>query len=599
MLSFVLILVTTTLGVFVSTVALGRRFDGISLTEARGTPLTGWVPMERFRTRRLTFANITLPIWLRAGVLSLITGLVYYFAPMATQTKAWGWGILLLIAMLAAMIYVAIWWAHDGNRPVEFLWLIVTLACMVFAANAAAGLWALGISSTFWAMFVIYVPWAAVGLALVYCAVSAALWWRRNHSGSTSARRWTAFAWIWTVLTALVLVLLLIFEGAILGISPGPSPNPPTPSRQTWIEWQCLKKGTQIDEFGPCPSDADKLSGKELWDLKGKVDFVDPAEGLSEIYSRDCLSGNRYLVSYYNKYPNDTDALNASIWYYATDNNKVDNTEYISIISESRTWVEDHNPTYTAYTASELKEKRGLVVHDQMYMNVYSHQYDADGDEVPAVIVYDCGTASDKDLYLVVDYTVKFRKITEIYHVNCLFQPCNVSEYMDVEVEERPDPEPDNGNTPSGGSNPSGGSDPVPSPTPTTAPTPKPTEKPTPGYNKDPEKAKYDNVEPNDAGSSAGSDTNTGQGSTRSAGQTEQNHGSYDSYKSSYDRTVQDTNAGKGSDSGGGGSGSYAGVDQSTDSGYAADPGTARASGGGNITNNESNPGGVLGGPPD
>lgn len=205
----------------------------------------------------------------------------------------------------------------------------------------------------------------------------------------------------------------------------------------SWIVWYCLMPESKVDDFGPNPYPV-RPTPEQNWKTFKNQCYSNTLVGMSAVYFVDCITGNRYLVTYYQAYENDTDALNAAIKYYSTGSNKYDSAEYTQLMDDFFSWLESHDLKISVMTGRELKEQRGVVVHDQLYANLYSAVYDQDGFEVPAAIVYDCGYGGDEDLYLVVDFTIKNRVVTAIWHDNCGHQPCNPSEVMRVEVKPNP-----------------------------------------------------------------------------------------------------------------------------------------------------------------
>lgn len=154
--------------------------------------------------------------------------------------------------------------------------------------------------------------------------------------------------------------------------------------------------------------------------------------------------------------------------------------------------------------------------------------------------------------------------------------------------------------TPSPSPSPTPTTTPKPTTTPTQAPTVAPTQKPT--YNKDPNKATYNNLEPNDD-PGPGPDTNNGKGATTSKADRDSNSNHYNSYEE-YEKEIQnkkDINNNQKKDSN---------PSKTPDSGTKVDNNGKNGTGNGgidtptpiqepaeNLKNNEDNPAGVWGGP--
>ncbi len=408
--------------------------------------------------------------WVAAAIYTaiLVSGWICMKPIIASEAYRWGAPIV-LVFMLAELVAPPIVYRHMVNEEDGFgdewkaILPIVIMEVPVFltalsAAYATTALW--GSTVRVEAVFtdvVTKLPWILLPILVVFLITSYLMYIydRDNDPNATEEEQKNAKACrvvsiiLW-VLAAIAVALIILF-GIILD-NTGKDNKPADPQQQeeqepeetnqeAWAKWYCLDSKTKVDEFGPNPFEKSWVKNPEkAWAALKKDSLSDPLIGISAIYYNDSITGNRYMLDFYNKYKDDTDAINAAIYYYNTGSNRVDDGQYKSMAEEVFEWIEDHDPTYEVLTAKQLKE-RGIRVSDQLYANKKSHTYDETKFEIPNAIVYDCGQGSSSDYYLVVTYKIKNRKVTEIWHINCRWQPCNVSKVMRVKVKPNPNKE--------------------------------------------------------------------------------------------------------------------------------------------------------------
>ncbi len=479
-------------------------------------------------------------------------------------TLSWTFFIFFILIMPVPAAYY-VWQLYEGenfmgNFGKPILPLIIVDVPIFWGACASSGYIVSCYESTrFYAVVtdaLILFPW--ITLVGVLCIVFLGRWQyflsdycksepynQQYDDGVSESKRHNKWGRHWTVFGAFMMVLIILIGVVFANVGKDNIPKDPSSSQlpsgsltlntpvtgagdgadekgkddlsekpiKGWAVYSCQDAKTKPDEYGVNPDPKNEWeSGEEAWEKLKTVSRGDPLIGVSTIYYNDCSTGNRYLTEFYNKFSDDTDAINSAIYYYAHyGDNKYNNKNYVELLDEVFSWIEDHDPKFEIMTGYQLKEA-GILVKDQLYANKRSHMKDEQGLEVANAIVYDCGAAKLSERYLVCTYKIKNRKIIEIWHIACCFQPCNVSKIMRVTVQPRPE---DN----KGGSD----IDPV-NPEPVTEPETTDINSVNPNYDKDASKGERDKG--NNPGDGTGEESSDGYDAQKSKKQEQNNYSS-------------------------------------------------------------------------
>jgi hypothetical protein len=322
---------------------------------------------------------------------------------------------------------------------------------------------------------------------------------------------------------------------------------------------ECLtdEDTTNDFDFGPRP-DIENMSTQELYELWREVLWNDPAIGAGNLAWFDRLFGTRYLGEFYETCQGDW----AKTINLAKERFMADETLYHDTLKAFFEYLE------SAVISVQTEKRTGLK--DQMYVNPFTVS------GVPDIVVFE--TAQNSGTFLRMNLKIKGstvggnpaagnggnnnRTLAFMVRADCLFQPTDVAELLNITPQENPTKKTPTTTTPT-------------APTPTT-PTPttpskttpvtpvkpvqpvtpvkpvqpvtpvKPVEPVTPSYNKDKSKGTQgDLVKPND-NPGPGPNTNNGVGATKSTKDTPTNTNngqSYSDYKD--DQKELATNPGK------------------------------------------------------
>ena len=443
---------------------------------------------------------------IRAGVISVVVGLVYFFAPKVGGAI---WlAPIFLIVMLAISGYLLYWWWQEGSTIKElvafaFLLLLVYWATMSVAAMTT------GITTNgFLVSLFLLVPKLVLIASLGFCIANTFFFeceLAEEREDEKKAKLMRVLGWAVAVLTAIICILMLIFGlkwSALKNAEPQVNSSNGQTSSTTWYGFynpSLLRDDDPSNDYNFGYDLADFEEGELKAndydaDLRERME-VDPKLGAAVMAWTDANVGTRYLGTFYDECKGE---------WASTMNNAAE------------AWMEDqesYQQTLDAFfafldTADSVELKSGKGIEDQMYMNPHTVS------GVPDIIVMK--TDHEEGLFLVYTFKIKENTFEVKYRTECGYQPTNVEEVMNITPQENPN---NPGTTPS---NPTP-SNPTPTPTPTTPTNPKDPTKGTQG----------EVVGPND-NPGPGPDTNNGVGSQYSSEQTDDGSifvPTYDEYK--------------------------------------------------------------------
>jgi len=289
---------------------------------------------------------------------------------------------------------------------------------------------------------------------------------------------------------------------------------------------ECLANDTTEDDFnfGLRP-DIENMTTQELYELLKDVMKLDPVIGAAILAYVDKICGTRFDGEFFDVSRNSAEAINL-----AKDRFIEDPELYATKLEAFFSFVES-----AAYKISVVHYTSGI--RDQMYINPFT------GNDIPDVVVFE--TVQEDGYFLRFDLKIKgstvggnpaagnggdnVGTIALLLRADCLFQPCNVAEVLDIVPQKNPAKTTPAKTTPSS-STPS--KKPVQPVTPVDPIKPKPVV--APSYKDKSKGTQGDLVKPND-NPGPGPDTNTGVGSKTSSAEKPTNTGqsgqSYSDYK--------------------------------------------------------------------
>ena len=360
------------------------------------------------------------------------------------------WSNIVFLAVLGALVVaLAYWWFREGGRVAEYIPFFLLFVLLGIVVNAVAAM--LGITL-----------WANMVLSALSGATLISLFFKRSEINAAGgkpgwARAQKIIAWVLIVLLAAGEIVSIV--GFIRGLpkkeapvvatvveTPAPTPAP-TPL--AWYQLNALDEHTEPGNFGPTPEiDWETATGKDVWGIFKDVVFgggayerPDPNIGTSFAYYNDSVTGKR-ILAYTGK--DDMDAITNEIAYMTgmkpgMEANRTDSSAYLAMMNQVVKSVEQYSPTFRIYTTAELKKLK-MTVKDQMYADYNGMQVlDDQGivTDVKMPVVWECEMGPD-DHFLYISYYIKGRHVEEWLRVECLFQPCNASDHMKVEVKPNP-----------------------------------------------------------------------------------------------------------------------------------------------------------------
>ena len=408
--------------------------------------------------------------WIQAISLGVGVGLANYLAPLGGV-----WSILGLVLIIAAMVYIAVWFFKDVDRGKEwFLFFLMTFPMHFVLASAGAAVAGM-VKSTFWHSVLGVLPGV---LSTAFGGFMLTVLFFRFYENTEKAV-WKVLRWVALGLTVFAMLAQIIWGGINWGAIDWSWAKKTTEPEQTdsivteelvetgnwWYFYNTAMIGdsdTKNDyNFGANPLDELALARVKngvltLKDISGKTedelialvsveeiekDFrtrlgYDPALGAGDMAWLDANTGTRYLGEFYDECKGE--------WASTINSAKVrwmkDQASYYRTLAAFFTFLD------SAEKVEVVKVKSGL--DDQMYMNPFTT------DHVPDVIVME--TLDHDGYFLRYTFNIKGEKITVAYRIDCGYQPTNVSKVMNIPAQTNPNkptptPAPTDPGKPSGG----------------------------------------------------------------------------------------------------------------------------------------------------
>ena len=404
--------------------------------------------------------------WIQAISLGVGVGLANYLAPLGGV-----WSILGLVLIIAAMVYIAVWFFKDVDRGKEwFLFFLMTFPMHFVLASAGAAVAGM-VKSAFWHSVLGVLPGV---LSTAFGGFMLTVLFFRFYENTKKAV-WKVLRWVALGLTVFAMLAQIIWGGIAWSSinwgfgkktaeTPAETAAPVETEPVKTSNWYYFYNTNMIlDEdakndynFGANSLEElamarvksgvltlKDIAGKTEDDLIGVVsveeiekDFrtrlsYDPALGAGDMAWLDANVKTRYLGEFYDECKGE--------WASTINSAKVrwmkDQTAYNKTLAAFFTFLD------TAEKVEVVKVKSGL--DDQMYMNPYTT------DHVPDVIVME--TLDHDGYFLRYTFNIKGEKITVAYRIDCGYQPTNVSKVMNIPAQTNPNK-------------------PTPTPTPTTDP---------------------------------------------------------------------------------------------------------------------------------
>lgn len=379
--------------------------------------------------------NATRPHnWWKIAVPAIAVSLMYVFTKTTTPVGlVW---VFFVLTIFVIFHYVA-WYKKDVNEWKEMamflpLFIVPSLVLVKMGKILAAT-----ITDAFWGSVISVVPW--LFLLLVAGIVLVVFLWGTKK-----------------VIAVILAIALALSSIAIVAFGvkwPEAKGNDVKQSKAFWGHF--YNDDLQKDDDNENDLNFAKdyyQKGMSAKDAKAKhkeLIMNDPANGASAMCWIDKQVGTRYMgAKFYDEYEADDAAINAAKNDYINDEGYYKETlgfffEYLETATVEIREVEDH-------------------LYDQMYQ--IPSRMSIRG--VPDVAVFESGEQGGH--YLVYIFTIKGKVVEVAFRIECGYQPTNVTEVLNVTVQDKP-------------SGTGGGSNPTPGPEPTTS---KP--EPTTGGKKDP-----------------------------------------------------------------------------------------------------------------
>ena len=398
-----------------------------------------------------TTRNTVAAKWIVAGVASgIMAGVIN---ALTAKVPMWA-NIMFLVLLGLGAVALAYWWFREGGKVAEYIPFFLLFGLLGIVVNAVAEM--LGV--TLWTNMVLSV---LSGVTLI------ALFFKRSKINAADgkpgwARAQKIIAWVLIILLVLGQVVTLVLsirglpkkepveiveDSVVETVSEIPVEVPVVVP--AWYQLNALDEHTEPGNFGPTPEiDWETATGKDVWQVFKDVVFggglyqrPDPNVGTSFAYYNDSATGKR-ILAYTGK--DDMDAITNQIAYMTgmkpgTEANRTDSSAYYVMMNQAIKSVEQYSPTFKVYTTAELKKLK-MTVKDQLYADYNGMQVlDDQGivTDVKMPVVWECEMA-EEDHFLYISYYIKGRHVELWLHVECLFQPCNASDHMKVEVKPNP-----------------------------------------------------------------------------------------------------------------------------------------------------------------
>ena len=400
-------------------------------------------------------------------------------------TKFWGTfpALLALIVMMAAMLYIANWWAGFGKSWKAFFCFLVLEWILGFAANEAATVVMAACKSNFLKALVNALPSIAWILAVWSVIVG---WLQRSEH-----ERWASVVKVLAIILIICIILscfsgVSLKNGAVIGgvaansgehslgsrikqffsgggtsngaavpaNTPQPSATPApsaTPKPSTWYAFYNPSMLNDNDpsndyNFGWNCYEEGKPASYYDQELRNRMK-VDPALGAADMAWFDAILGSNYLGVFYSQCHEEWDAaINAARDTFIAEGE----AKYLSRLDAFFRFL-DH-----ATKVEVLVAKSGI--EDQMYMNPFTET------GIPGIFVM---KTEHEGHFLVYTFTIKGKEVQVPFRIECGFQPCNVERVMGIKP-----------STPAGGK---GSENPPSPPTPPSPPPSYPPKDPTRG----------------------------------------------------------------------------------------------------------------------
>ncbi len=401
-----------------------------------------------------------------------------YVLLKALTTTPWWLALIYLLAMLALMVNIPIWWNHKvGARWFHIIPHLLILGMYTTLALSAAEIVAAAIAIPFWAKLVGLVP------VLTSTFSSGFMWWTMFFCWSEEAESehptlWKVLGWVAVGITALAMLLTIILNLVSLPkrevapveppVTPQQTEQPAAPAPTKWYWYHDDVLADNYDETGA------QLTGEALAEAllndynfgtdlvheavmrklnAGKISYADiiACKSEEELATKGLLSVDDVKAVYYERLMSDPTQLAASAaWYdvtFHTDflgefmvNYEGQEERWMKIINHAAEWWAE-NPTAFYQAADRFVQElehcneirlRYIAggITDQMYM---------DGmvpGEMPRVIVMKSPDQSG--------WVIEFVKIIKGnahvagYRTTCGGQPYNVAEILGVTPQENP-----------------------------------------------------------------------------------------------------------------------------------------------------------------
>lgn len=383
-----------------------------------------------------------------AVISAVLAGIAQVRAPITAHPVIWTTVVLVIFGIITA------WWMRDGGRWRELG------VFMILWGLTAIPLWTLvpRFSGTMGGLIWL-VPSTLFGAMAVKLLLEKAAMAKLNGKGGTLQR---VLAIVLAVAIALGDVITIV---VVLRKNRAPQEEPPQEIVEEtvegggeivepvvvprWYQINAARDDAEPGNFGPAPTiDWETAEGKDVWNVLKDVVFgggayerPDPNVGISLAYYNDNVTGKR-MLTYTDD--NDTESIKNQILYLigamgGAEANRADSGAYDRLMSQVVESIEKYAPTYKVYTTAEL-EKLGVTVKDQLYADLSGIEVADDSgapEKLLLPVVWECEMAPE-DHFLYVSYHIKGRHVEMWFHVECLFQPCNPSECMKVEVKPNP-----------------------------------------------------------------------------------------------------------------------------------------------------------------